>query len=233
MRRAVAALLLVGCAQNGVLELQIELPPAPEGTGPEPWYGSVQVRRAGAAFGMPWEGDDPLSLELGDASQEDCISVNATEDDFDLEIRVRFCRSPNCLSLLDGSPPERLFRLSHPIYIGRRTYWSTSIAAVPSCVDDADCEAGRCLDGVCGCAADADCCVGTACRCPNPPCYRCEDGPDLNDQVDSCVEVVDRCQIEGCTTGDPSMWCTGDRSAHFCEQATWADRLNTYMCGEP
>jgi hypothetical protein len=230
--RLLIAILLSGCAQNGILELLIDLPPAPADTGPDPWFATVQVRRESASsFMMPWDGEDPVAVELGPEPVRDCISVVADEDDFNLEIRVRFCRDQNCLSFADGTPPERLYRLEHPIYIGRRTYWREQILSVPNCMEDEDCEVGRCIEGRCGCVTTADCCGEDGCLCPRPPCYSCEDGGDTDTGIDTCVESLTRCHIEGCTSGDPSMWCTMGGTEHFCEQSNWAPRTNTYMCG--
>lgn len=236
-----AALFWAGCAENAVLELVIELPPAPadDGTG-LPWFGVVQIDRATeAAFTTRRESGDrgAQPLELGAVPQSDCISAETGDESMDVEIRVRFCREPDCLNFLDDDSPERYYRLEHPFYIGRRTFWSTQIDRVLECSTDTDCGVGRCVGGVCGCSVDSDCCPSGGCQCPTDldpvggTCFACEDGPDMDDpsSPDRCVEVVDRCHIEGCTTGSPANFCSSrDERRHFCEEPTWADRVGTY-----
>lgn len=216
-----AALAAGGCAENAVLELQVELPAAPEGD-PDPWFAQVQVRRSNASFDATWEGLDPRTLELGPEPQWDCISVQTGDDSVDLNVRVNFCRTSDCEGLGDDRPPERRYFLEHPFYLGRRTYWATSVERVPECATDADCAQGRCLDdGRCGCAADIDCCPDGSCACPGEQCYACLAG--------GCVQQVDRCGIEGCVVGGaPIRFCTDD-DRHFCETGAH-DRTEAYMC---
>lgn len=215
------ALLTSACAQNAILELQVELPPAPA-TGPR--FAQVQVRRAaGNGFDAVWMGSDPRTVELGDSAQWDCISVVTNDDTIDLNVRVRFCRESNCLGFGDDTAPERRYHLEHPFYIGRRTYWTTRIAAVPQCTTDADCEVGRCIDGLCGCLLDADCCAGCDCD-RGGDCFACEAG--------GCVQQIDRCRIAGCIRdGDPRDFCTSE-GQHICETSAY-DRREAYMCTVP
>ncbi len=219
---ALLALLASGCAENAVLELQVELPPAPTG---EPWFAQVQVRRAaGNGFDAVWMGSDPRAVELTSAPQWDCISVQTNDDTVDVNVRVRFCHEIDCLGFGDDTAPERRYFLQTPFYIGRRTYWATTIDAVPQCTSDSDCEVGACVAGQCGCATDADCCPSGGCNCPDEPCYACEAG--------GCVERIDRCSIEGCVAdGRPSSFCTED-GHHFCESFPY-DRREAFMCSLP
>lgn len=219
----VLALLASACAENAVLELQVQLPAAPSGG---PWYAQTQVRRAaGNGFDAVWMGSDPRTTELGPTPQWDCVSVQSGDETIDLNVRVRFCHEDDCLGFGDDTAPERRFTIERPFYIGRRTYWSTTILSVPQCTADTDCAVGRCIDGQCGCALDADCCAG-GCDCPTPPCYACEAG--------GCVERVDRCAVEGCVAdGRPGHFCVGDRTGpHFCESFDY-DRREAYMCSLP
>lgn len=208
---AIGCLALVGCAQNAILELQVELPPAPT---PDDWYAQIQVRRASDhPFDIPWTGGDLEAIELGPQRQWDCVSVQSFDPDIDLNVRVRFCRSPNCLDLDDGTPRERWYRLEHPFYVGRRTYWSTQIAEVPECETDGDCGGvGVCIDGVCGCELSAEC----------PGAMTCEAG--------NCLDAVGRCQIEGCIEGDSTTYCSDGDGPHFCETNANADRDSSFEC---
>jgi hypothetical protein len=223
------AALLAGCAENAVLELAIGLPQAAG----DRQYALTSVNRAtDARFEIEREAQSFPAVELDADRQVDCISLQTKDESSDLEIRVRFCTTPDCGDLADASPPTRYFRLAHPFYIGRRTFWTTEIAEVPECTDDAGCSVGRCIDGRCGCASDADCCTG-GCACPTDEepvggtCYVCEDGPDTptgEDTPDICVEAVDRCRVRGCQSGTPRSFCleSGDRD-HFCDLSTWQD----------
>lgn len=227
MRRGlvIAALLLAsGCAQNAVLELQLELPPAPDAS--QQWFAQVQVRRAeSSGFDATWMGDDLPGIELGAASSWACTSVESHDATLDLNVRVRFCKSPRCDMLGDDTAPERRFHIEHPFYLGRHTYWSAVIDEVPECTTDADCALGRCIGNRCGCSTDADCCPASGCTCgASTPCPTCEGDPAL------CVTQIDRCRVEGCVQGLTTMFCTAD-GRHFCEERA-IDRTEAYMCNE-
>jgi hypothetical protein len=222
MRRLALALFLAGCAENAVLELQVTLPPAPAPASEDddPWYAQVQVRRSSAAFVEDgfWSGTDPRAIQLGESRQVDCISVVSHDDTVSLNVRVNFCRSPDCDSDDRARVPELRYSLEHPFYIGRHTYWHTTIDRVPECATDDDCTRGVCLsaDRRCGCATTADCCpAGEPCR------HECIAG--------GCVEQIGRCAIEGCVTGgDPSDFCNL-AGQHLCETGG-VDRVEAYMC---
>jgi len=220
--RAIAILLglfALGCVENAILELQIQLPAAPEAD-PLPWFVQLQIRDAsGHPFDIPWMGDDGSAVELEAAPRWECISVTSNDDTLDLHVRVRFCRSDNCLDLADGSPPERLYSLEHPFYIGRRTYYQITVPGIPDCMTSADCMAdaeGVCIEGNCNCNTDADCDTG----------HRCEPGA-------GCVELVGLCEIEGCIGGVSAIFCSMDTGRHFCETNKDISRDDTYMCALP
>jgi len=208
----VAALgLLGGCAQNAILELQLDLPAAPDAN---EWFALTQVRnREGHPFDIPWMGGDLGSVQLGSERQFDCISVESDDESADLHVRVRFCRSEDCLDLMDGTPRERWYRLNHPFYIGRRTYHTITIGEVPECEVTADCAVGMCDSGVCTCTTDADCGPGLI----------CEEG-------NNCVEDVDRCQIEGCIEGVSTTFCSDTTGLHFCETNDNISRDDAVEC---
>lgn len=129
---AVACALLAGCAETGVLELQLMLPPKPAGD-TEPLFALVQVRRSAAhPFEVDWVGQDLTAVELGSTPILQQTSVIGRDPALDLHIKVRFCRAPSCDALVDASAPEVWLALEHPFYVGRRTAWATCIDAVPS-----------------------------------------------------------------------------------------------------
>ena len=216
----VALVISSGCAQHGVLELQILLPPAPaDGAS---WFAQVQVRNAaGNGFDRIWSGTgDPSPLELGTEPRWDCISARGDDESVDVNVRVYFCRTRDCPGA--AVVPERRFHLEHPFYIGRRTYWATSIEAVPRCADDAACDTlGICVDGRCGCRTADDCCPPGGCSCVDPPCYACEDG--------GCVARTPACRIEGCRVGPAGDgFCDAD-GRHVCESSA-EERPEAYVC---
>ncbi|MBX3275217.1 MAG: hypothetical protein KF729_33435 [Sandaracinaceae bacterium] len=213
-RAAILALTLtaLGCAQNAYFELQVQLPAAPAG---QTWYAQVQVRDSTNPLSIPWMGPgDVPSIPLEASPRWDCISIEGTRPDVTLHVRVRFCRSPDCLDLEDGDPPQRLYSFETPFYIGSRTYYRVQVPRIPVCTTDADCASGACIEERCGCATSADC----------GPTERCEPGA-------GCVTVVTRCQIEGCIEGPVSAsYCSGETEQHFCERNPSITRDETFMC---
>jgi hypothetical protein len=210
------ALLATGCAQNAILELQVDLPPAPLPSDGGSWFAQVQVRRASDhPFDIPWMGGEDQVFELGDTRQWGCISVVSGSQELDLHLRVRFCRAEDCLDLLDGTPRERLYTLEHPLYIGRHTYYRiTDIGEVPDCATDGDCGGiGACISGVCGCGSAADCGGGG---------LTCEGG--------TCLRTVGRCAIEGCIEGVSTTFCSVEDSTHFCESNPDILRQESFEC---
>jgi len=196
----VSALLAGGCAQNAILELQIELPPAPAGSSARFAYVQVASPNSGFDFGVDW-GDEGFTVPLTDSSQWTCVSVVGASPEVDVNARVRFCQEERCLDVADGNAPESRIFVQDPLYIGRRTFVRRRILRVPECVEDADCGGfGRCTSGRCGCSGDADC---TA-----------EDAVCL---AGGCVDRVGRCDVEGCITGATDNFCADDGS-HFCER---------------
>ena len=218
----VLAALSAGCAQNAILELQVQLPANPPG---ETWFAQVQVRTAPASdplsnFSINWMGSDLRTVPLTSTSQWDCVSVQSLDPAVSLHVKVRFCRAEDCLDLLDGDPPERLYSLETPFYIGSRTYHRIVVPAIPDCASTADCTrdaVGVCVEGRCACSVDSDCGEG----------YACVAGV-------GCAQIVDRCAIEGCIEGPVSaMFCSRDTGEHFCERNPSVLRDDTFMCSLP
>ena len=132
-----------GCAQNAILELEIDLPQRPSDT---PIFAFVQARRGDThPFESDWGGDDLPAVELlPDQRHTTTMSLIADEDGFDAHLKVRFCGSPKCTDIADGRAPARWYRIEHPFYVGERTFWQVSIAAVPTTPDGALEEVDRC-----------------------------------------------------------------------------------------
>lgn len=129
---ALACGLFAGCAETGVLELQIMLPPKPAGD-TERLFALVQVRRStDHPFEVDWLGEDGAAIELGEAPILHQTSVIGRDPGVDVHVKVRFCRAPSCDALVDASAPELWMALEHPFYVGRRTAWATCIATVPT-----------------------------------------------------------------------------------------------------
>ncbi len=226
---ALCALLIAGCAQNAILELQVQLPPNPPG---ETWFAQIQVRTAPTTdplsnFRINWMGNDLRTVPLTSVSQWDCVSVEGLDPSVSLHVKVRFCRAEDCLDLLDGDPPERLYSLETPFYIGSRTYHRIVVPAVPDCASTEDCQPGVdgvpeqsigvCIEGRCACSVDSDCQAGFACA------------PGVG-----CAEIVDRCAIEGCVQGPvSSTFCIGVTNQHFCDRNPNLLRDDTFMCSLP
>jgi len=220
---ALAVAGLGGCAQNAILELQIELPPNPPG---ETWFAQIQVRQAPASdplsnFAINWMGGSDLrTVPLTTVSQWDCTSVESSDPTVSVHVKVRFCRAEDCLDLMDGDPPERLYSLETPFYIGSRTYHQIMVSNVPACTTTDDCTAGGvgvCIEGRCACSVAADCAAGFTCV------------PGVG-----CVEEVGRCAIEGCIEGPVSaMFCSRDTGEHFCERNPSVLRDDSFMCSLP
>lgn len=123
------AVALGGCTEpNAVLELHLALPPAPD-AGPR--HALVQARRADeVSFAVAdWLDSDELgSVALGDEPQVDHVSIETVgEDDFDLNVRVRWCESVGCSEPVDDPSMglQTCLRLEHPFYLGHGTEYRT------------------------------------------------------------------------------------------------------------
>lgn len=154
-------MMSAGCAQSGVLELQLMLPPLPAGE-TEAIFAQVLVRRStDHPFDLDWEGGDAFGLELGAEPRLDQVSVIGADPAVDLHIKVRFCRSPTCDAVDDADAPEVWVALAHPFYIGRRTAWATCIDSVPTTVPIEAVEVDRCDIRGCVSGASATYCAGS------------------------------------------------------------------------
>lgn len=156
MTRLVVALALVlpvaGCADNAILELEVDLPASPMG---EETYAFIQVRTDELGFDVPWSGADPVDgFLLGPTRSTQPISIVAAPRDYDRNVRVRatFCSQPRCDGFGDDIAPERRLEIEHPFYSTRRTAATWRIEDVPAdTVETPDliqrCEVAGCRDG--------------------------------------------------------------------------------------
>lgn len=152
MRRLsfVAALLLAGCGQNAILELTLDLPPAPSSA--EEWFATVQPRTSENPFEEDWPPDELPPITLGPSAMQDAVSVVTEDTSLDVHLKVRFCRSPDCTALADATSPEVWYLLQHPFYEGKRTSFHIEIGEVPmgrpaAAVVVDRCRIGGCLTG--------------------------------------------------------------------------------------
>jgi hypothetical protein len=169
MRRSSFALVLAlalatGCARNAILELELELPPAPAG---QVVFAVVEAR-TDASFDAPFTGEPldgfplapsctrgdtppPCGDRMLDPSCSAVVSVIGDGDDGarPLHVRVRFCQDPSCAAPADGSAPEHRASIERAFYTGRYTQARTCIDALPvePSLDTIErCEV-RCRDG--------------------------------------------------------------------------------------
>ncbi len=133
--------LLGGCAQNAVLEIEMQLPSlGPDGAATPFTEASVRfaldtdgVENDIATFDAWTAGDGPTprAFTLSESRQDDPprrsfpsnlrLSVRTGQIDADLLLQIRFCR-PN--GICDGAPELR-YHVEHPFYRGQRTFLRT------------------------------------------------------------------------------------------------------------
>ncbi|MAQ14394.1 MAG: hypothetical protein CMN30_06320 [Sandaracinus sp.] len=129
-----AILGLAGCAENAILELEVDMPAS---TSDEPQYLVLLMRSARSSdFETDWGADELEGFELGAVSREETISVVAQPEDFgdDLLVRARFCSSPRCDALGDDLAGERRLVVETPFYSLKRTEATWVIGAVEDAV---------------------------------------------------------------------------------------------------
>ncbi|QQR91700.1 MAG: hypothetical protein IPJ88_08335 [Myxococcales bacterium] len=145
---------LAGCSaeQNAILEVQLTLPPY-SASGAEELYALIQFRWAeNNPFSVEWEGSDPAGVRLEANGTVSEVSVVADSPEGDVNLRVKFCANPTCTALGDDLAAESRFVLENPLYIGERTFWSATIASIPSDKDSEalivdKCDIEGCLEG--------------------------------------------------------------------------------------
>lgn len=125
-------LVLVGCADNAILEVDLELPAATAGTPPR--YAFVQSLSASTiSFEGAWAGADAGDgFLLGAAPTTQHVSFVAEGDTIGrpLGLRVRFCADRVCGALADVDAPEARYVIARAFYRGQRT--RLTLTPVPS-----------------------------------------------------------------------------------------------------
>jgi hypothetical protein len=164
--RALSILVLApsGCARNGVLELELELPPQPPGAA---LFAVVQAR-SGDSFDEPWvDAEPPPSVALSpacarpaeppscgerilDPACSTVVSIVGDGDEIEapLQVRVRFCESSTC----ETERVEHRIEIERAFYVGRYTQARVCLDEVPSDTNAVPesierCEV-RCRDGL-------------------------------------------------------------------------------------
>ncbi len=166
------ALVLTGCAENAVLEVELTLPAQPA-TG-APLFAYVQARSADVvSFDEAWAGTDAIdgrALETAVSMLPFSVVAGGASFTRQLGVRIRFCASRDCTGLGDDRAPEVRYRIQRAFYQGHRTRVALVIDAVPA---------------------------------PPPP-------------IGAPITDIDKCDVEGCTTGTTSTYCFMN-GHHFCE----------------
>ena len=151
--------LLAGCADNAVLELNVTYPARPGE------FGELYVRplAAKASFGpynTMWSTQDrprSATLSASDRSSQLPISIVAdgevTESGTeDVVVKFRFCTTSDCEArpgmTLDPVVAEIWYEFGTPFYLGKQTQFDVALSGVPSCQT---------------CEADSDCLNTPAC----------------------------------------------------------------------
>lgn len=118
--------LSIGCVDNSILELEVNLPVKPS-TLPdtEDVYAFIQIRSSRVSdFENDWLPTESIDgFLLTDAPSTQTISIVSEPQDYDsdLLLRVLYCSSSRCSELGDDMAGERRLRIEHPFYDGERT----------------------------------------------------------------------------------------------------------------
>lgn len=154
------ALALVGCAQNAVLELTIQLPPDSAGG---PHFAYVQARANVTNFDDTWAGTGELAaFPLTAMAQTVQVSVVTSDGAIvadPLAIKISFCGSSTCTALADAMAPQARFLVARAFYIGHRTSLTLSIPTFPTSATPAPTMIGKCEVAGCRDGTTADYCT--------------------------------------------------------------------------
>lgn len=134
------ALLLLGCARNAILELDVELPAGVS-------HAELAALSAPPPFDAPaWDAASVERLdEVGDRARVELVAEGSAIE-APLGVVVRLCASDPC----EDAPAEVRVRAERAFYVGARTWLDLAIPAVPASpatVEVARCEVGGCLPG--------------------------------------------------------------------------------------
>ena len=148
------AILLSGCAENAILELTLELPPAADVGRADATHVVVDVATDGSEE-VPPDSAFPLSgafrAAAADAPNRVPVSLVAGGERLEapLWVRVRYCGAPDCAAIGDDAPPTAYVRIDRPFWLGQV---SEATAALPGPWDDpevarlAKCDVRACAD---------------------------------------------------------------------------------------
>jgi hypothetical protein len=143
--------LFAGCASDGVLELTLDLPPAPT---VDRVFVFTQARDAtDNPILDEWRDDADLDgLQLGDARMEDHISLRSARGGIDVNVKLSFCSTARCTALEDSTAPQLLYTLTTPVYVGQRTSYTITVASAPTTRDPSvtvvdKCDIAGCVGG--------------------------------------------------------------------------------------
>jgi len=153
---------LTGCARNGVLEVQLTLPPNP--AAPEPQLYAVVTMEAGDVNleNAPIASANPGTALTRGSTTTTVVSYSVLAERFDgdTQLQVVFCRTPDCTGDDLSTLRRKVFRFERPFYQGRRTRWSAEISAVPDLNAPVEC-VDRCFTFGC---VEPDNATGNHCR---------------------------------------------------------------------
>ncbi len=144
---------LAGCADDGILEIELALPRAADACGATEVAVEARIPPEGSCFfDQDWFDGDSAVLALADTGSSERVSVVASSDDVarPLCVRLRACDGAGC------PPPDVTIgvraeiTIERAFYVGQ--YTSVALGPVDLCADSSE-GIGRCA--VAGCAEGA------------------------------------------------------------------------------
>lgn len=156
-----AALMLTGCAQNAILEVELDLP-ASNAAAADVRYVVVQGRSGEVDFATEWAGGGIAGgLELAPASQTVVVGIEADDSNEitdPLSLRIRYCRDETCTDPGDDDVQEVRVRIARAFYQGEYTELAKDLITLPpvmactSCpvegpIDIEKCDVRGCREG--------------------------------------------------------------------------------------
>lgn len=125
-------LLAVGCVDNAILELEVDLPP---NTTDETLYAFLQTRSSVMSdFEEEWATQGLLDgFELGTEPTTQAISIVADPTDYpgDALFRLTFCGTPRCDGIGDDVRAQVRLVVEHPFYSLARTRARWTVPTLP------------------------------------------------------------------------------------------------------
>ncbi len=131
---ALAIVLVTGCAENAILEVELMLPPASGAVR----HVFVQTRSGEAEFEATWSGSGSVDgIVLADgAPSRSVVSVEAddgAELDAPLSLKIRYCTTERCTEVADSDAQEVWVSVERAFYEGRYTQLEVELPAVGAC----------------------------------------------------------------------------------------------------